>query len=177
MASRQKARRLERAAAAVILVLPLAGVGLRCGLSPQVPFIRQQAEAPWIMAPLPVAADLQQWGKVEPPVTSFSRRFAVSETPAAARLRLQAFGSVRVWLNGRELPEARSDGSRGRTELVLDVAPWLRPGENELRVDVRDIGITPRRCMLTYIPFQKKGPELAHLGYRIAARRNALVRS
>jgi len=134
--SKQKARWLERAAAAAILLLPVASVGLRCGLSSEVPFIWQQAEAPWIMAPLPVSAKLQQWGELEPPVTSFSRRFPVSETPAAASLRLRAFGSMRVWLNGRELPEAHRGGSRGRQEVVLDAAPWLRPGQNELRVDV-----------------------------------------
>jgi hypothetical protein len=88
------------------------------------------------MAPLPVTAELQQWGEAEPPVTSFSRRFRVSETPPAARLRLRGYGGMRAWLNGRELPEVRPGGARGIQEMVLDVAPWLLPGENELRVDV-----------------------------------------
>ena len=134
--SRQKARWLERAVAAAILLLPVAGVGLRCGLSSKVPFLWQRAEAPWIMAPLPVSAQLQQWGEVEPPVTSFSAASRSRKHRPRRSCGCARSGAMRVWLNGRELPEPRRDGSRGREEVVLDAAPWLVPGENELRVDV-----------------------------------------
>jgi hypothetical protein len=141
------ARRLERGAAAAIALLPLALVLLRCGLDPEVPFVTQRGGAAWIMAPTPVSAQLQQWGEVLAPVESFERRFTVPEpVPARVTLRIQSLGRARVQLNGAELPEAHPDAekppeapgdtARGRRTRALDVAPWLRPGENELRVEV-----------------------------------------
>jgi hypothetical protein len=134
--SGRNARRLERSAAAAILLLPIAFVCLRCGLSSEIPFIVQRAEAPWIMAPGEVSARLEQWGELEAPVVRFTRRFGAGDPRGAVRLRLRAYGAARVHLNGEEIGEARRDGSRWREASVVELTGRLRPDDNELRVDV-----------------------------------------
>lgn len=131
------ARRLERGAAAAIALLPLVFVVLRCGLDPSVPFVLQRGDARWIMAPLPVSAELHQWGETHVPVTSFGTRFDVPDpVPPRVRLRIRALGTARLLLNGSEVEGARREASLGRAERAVEVAAALRPGENELRVDV-----------------------------------------
>ena len=132
----RNARRLERGAAAAILLLPLAFVCLRCGISSETPFIVQSTGAPWIMAPRQVSARLEQWGEADAPVDRFSRRFRAGGPGQAVSLRLRAYGAARVYLNGEELPEARRDGERWREASRVELGGRLRPGDNELRVDV-----------------------------------------
>ena len=58
--------------------------------------------------------------------------------PAEARLRVRALRAFRVLVNGEPVPGARSDGSRWRDTTELDVARWLRPGANQLAVEVEN---------------------------------------
>jgi hypothetical protein len=134
--SEQGARWLERGAAAAILLVPLCLVTLRCTLSAELPWIVQREAAPWIMAPLPVTADLQQWNEVEVPVTRFSRRFRVEEPGRGLRLHVRALGDARVLVNGELAAELRRAGLRGRADREIEIGEMLRLGENELRVEV-----------------------------------------
>lgn len=140
-------RRLERSAAAALLLLPLALVALRCGLSPRLPFLLPGGPA-WIAAPAPVSARLEQWGERDAPVVEFAHSFRVEDPRRPVALRLRAFGAARVFVNGEELTAARSDGSRWREATRIDPTAWLRPGANELRVEVAN----------------KRGPALLQLG-------------
>jgi hypothetical protein len=112
----------------------VAALLARCGLSPELPFVVQRAEAPWIMAPAPVSAALMQWGEPRAPVTSFTRRFEAAGEPG--RVWIRTLGDARVYLNGRELVSLSRRGRRGRAEAEIDLAGRLAPGESELRVDV-----------------------------------------
>ncbi len=129
-------RRIRRGVAAAVLLLPLAFVFLRCAVSSDVPFIVQRPEAPWIMAPLPVSARLQQWGKEQAPRVSFRRRFPAAASEAAASLRLRAMGRYRLHVNGAVAPGGGGDGSEWRRERRVELGGLLRDGENEVRVDV-----------------------------------------
>jgi len=126
----------ERAVAAALVLVPLVLVCLRCAATPAVPFLFERGDAPWIMAPTPVSAQLQQWGETSAPVASFTRSFQSGAPDARVALHLSAFGAVRVYLNGTEVAAARRDHSLGRAETVVDVSGYLRPGANDLRVEV-----------------------------------------
>ena len=104
------------------------------GLSTELPFVVPRAEAPWIMAPVPVSAALMQWGEARAPVTSFTRRFEAADEPG--RLRIRTLGDARVFVNGRELASLARRGRRGVAEAEIDVGGALAPGLNELRIDV-----------------------------------------
>ena len=129
-----RGRRLERGAAAAILLLPVAALLARWGLSPELPFVVQRAEAPWIMAPAPVSAALMQWGEPVAAVTSFTRRFEAAGTGGG--LRVRTLGDARVSLNGRELARLARRGRRGLAQAEVDLTGQLEAGPNELRVDV-----------------------------------------
>ena len=121
--------------AAVILLLPLLLVALRC-TSDELPLLRQSAASPWIAAPTPVDAGLRQWGRAEAPRVRFSRRFAASVGPGGARLRVQTLGDARVRLNGQTLAELSRAGRRGRARAVVPLPAALHPEGNELVVEV-----------------------------------------
>jgi hypothetical protein len=121
--------------AAVILLLPLSWVALRCA-SDELPLLRQSAEAPWIMAPAKVSADLEQWGRADVPVVRFSRRFPAPEAPVEPRLRVSALGDVRVLLNGELLAELPRAGRRGRASAEVELSGPLARTGNELVVEV-----------------------------------------
>ena len=131
--ARRAAWAARAALAALVVLLPLGALAIRCALSPEIPFVAPGPRAPWIMAPLPPSAQLQQWGRVEVPVTSFVRGFERAG-PEPLRLHVRALRGFELWVNGTLA--ARDDGVRWREPRVVDATPWLRPGSNELRVDV-----------------------------------------
>ncbi|MEE9606359.1 MAG: hypothetical protein V3U03_01365 [Myxococcota bacterium] len=127
---------MQRAGAIALLVFSTGFLLQRCALSADVPFLTASATAPWIAAPLPPSAALQQWGRERAPVVSFSRRFGAPAADTPVQLELRALRRFALWLNGEAVPAGRSDGSRWREASRFALTSLLRPGENELRVDV-----------------------------------------
>jgi len=134
--------RLEQAArtgAAATLVLALLLVVQRVAFSPAGRVILQDGDAPWIEVALPVTAEVHQWGREKPERTEFRTGFFLETVPAAARLRLRAFGTLALRVNGvpAALPaEAAREGRRWQRWVETDVAAALHPGANELAVEV-----------------------------------------
>jgi hypothetical protein len=128
--------RIQVAGAVLLVPLSLGAFALRGAFSPDVPFIVQGERAPWIMAGAPVSASLEQWGSDVVPVVSFSRRIVAPERAAAVALHLRALRRFSVHLNGEPVPGGESAGSRWRAETRIDLGPRLRPGPNDLRIDV-----------------------------------------
>ena len=121
--------------AAAILLMPLCLVALRCS-SDELPLLRQSSSAPWIMAPTPVSAELEQWGRADAPVVRFSRSFDATSPAEAAQLHVRSLGDVRVLLNGELLAEITRAGRRGRATGSLPLGRSLRRAGNELVVEV-----------------------------------------
>ncbi len=115
------------------MLLPLGAVLVRCSISSEIPFLRPGPEAPWVMAPRPVSAALEQWGRSEVPRTSFVRHIERGGSEPL-RLRVRALRGFVLSVNGMEI--ARDDGANWRVPRVVDLTPWLGPGANEIRVDV-----------------------------------------
>jgi hypothetical protein len=132
--------RLQRAGAVALLLGSLAVAVVRCSFSADVPFVWPSKSSPWRMAPVPVSAALQQWGRVDAPVTVFSRRFALDSAPADATLTLRALGRFDVRVNGVAPEGGRSHGTEWRTRRRLAIGPLLRSGANEIRVSVENRG-------------------------------------
>jgi hypothetical protein len=109
---------------------------LRCATSHEIPFLFQSGEAPWIMPPSRVSADLHQWGRESVPVVSFRRALRVDTPGAEVALHLRALRGFAVSVNGEPLPDGRDDGARWRDERRLGLGPHLRAGWNDLRIDV-----------------------------------------
>lgn len=129
----------SRAGAAAAVALGLLLVVQRVGFSPAGRVIVQDREAPWIQAALPVTARVHQWGQRDPERTEFRTSFVLDSVPPTARLRVRAFGAVALRLNGLPAPlpsKAGREGRRWQRWLETDVASALRPGPNELRVEV-----------------------------------------
>jgi len=128
--------KLQRLGAVALVVLSVGFFALRCGTSSEIPYLSQRGDTRWIMPPQPVSAELQQWGRADAPVTSFRRGLHVATVPDSVVLELLAYRGYTVVLNGEAIPDGRDDGANWRRERSLELAPWLRPGWNEIRIDV-----------------------------------------
>ena len=62
---------IQRAGAALLLVLSAGFFALRCSTGADIPFVFSGGDAPWIMPPDPVSAQLHQWGRVRVPVATW----------------------------------------------------------------------------------------------------------
>ncbi len=125
--------RRRSALAALAVLLPLGLVVARCTLSSEIPFVRPGPDAPWVMAPRAVSAALEQWGRRDVPVTSFAHHIERSGAEPV-RLHVRALRGFALSVNGSEV--ARDDGARWREPRAVDLTRWLRPGANEIRIDV-----------------------------------------
>jgi hypothetical protein len=130
--------RLQRIGAVALVVLSSAAALGHCALSDAVPFLAPDGGPRWWMAPGPVGAELQQWGRDTAPRTRFTRRFTLAEPPGSAVLELRALGAFAVRVNGTEPEGGRGDGSGWRALRRVEIAPWLRAGENEIAVEVEN---------------------------------------
>ena len=126
-----------RIASAVIVLVPLALVIARCSVSEAVPWVVPSASAPWIMAPAPVSADLEQWGRSEVEPTRFTTHLRATGVAPGARLQLRSLGDARVLLDGVEIGRLERVGARGRAHASVPIR--LAAGrELQLEVEVRN---------------------------------------
>jgi hypothetical protein len=135
-----------------VIALLLAATSL-CGSifrSPEVPFIRGDANALWITHERPVGLETVLGGLESAPRAAFTREFRVESVPASATLTLKALGEVQVTLNGRPVPLPSGDRACFKRACSVSVVPWLVPGENAIRAHVRN----------------PSGPPLLHLDLR-----------
>ncbi len=95
----------------MLILLAVALVVHRVFFSPSGILIIQDERAPWIMVDAPIKARLQQWGRVEAPVTRFLASFEATEPGPRARLALRSFGEARVFLNDVLASESDRDTS------------------------------------------------------------------
>jgi hypothetical protein len=128
--------KLQRLGAVALVVLSTGFFGLRCAISQDVAFVTQSDRAPWIMPPAPVSAELRQWGGESVPLVSFLHELEVGPSGSPVTLTLRALGSYEVRVNGDPLAGGRDDGSDWRRERPLDLGAALRPGRNQLRIDI-----------------------------------------
>jgi len=119
--SPNRTQRRVRITSAAIVLVPLALVIARCSVSEAVPWVVPSASAPWIMAPVPVSADLEQWGESDVVPTRFAVRLRPTAVARGARLRLRALGDARVLLDGAEIGRLERSSARGRSEASLSV--------------------------------------------------------
>lgn len=151
-------------AAAGLVPVSLAAVVTRCALSPDFPVVFH-GDVSWIAAPVPVTGELQQWGRVDPPLHRFRR--TLDARPGAATLSIRAFGDFTARLSepvdrdqgmgGRVLarspgPEEAADwrdevqvelpGASGPRDLVVDVRNARGPALLQARIEGPDGGAT-----------------------------------
>lgn len=128
---------IQRAGALALIAGSLGVAALYAVASPEVAFLAPSPDAPWIMAPTPVTAGLEQWGRAEPPETVFTRSFDLAEPPTRVRVVVRALRHFSLEVNGQPLSGGPADdGSDWRRAREIDVTSLLRPGANALRVGV-----------------------------------------
>jgi Tfp pilus assembly protein PilF len=121
----------------LVLLLGVPVVALCClgwfgWRSPHSRFLPPGAGAEWILYPVPPQVTIVP--DRYPQRAEFRRSFELAGTPETARLRLRAFGEVRLQINGQQvdLPGAE----RWQEERAAEVAGQLRAGSNEIQVGV-----------------------------------------
>ena len=128
--------RLQRAGAAALIALSCAAALGHCALSPRVPFLLPDGGPGWWMPPVPVAADLMQWGRATVPVTRYAKRFELSSPPTAV-LSVRALGRFQVRIDG-EVVADRGDDVPWRALQRVELASRLTAGRHEIAVEVEN---------------------------------------
>ena len=122
--------------AGMLVLLAIALVLHTVLLSPSGIIVLQDQRAPWIMVDGPITAQLQQWGRVDAPVTRFFASFDAADPGPRARLILRSFGDAKVFLNDTMVPEPDREAVNWKRFRELEVAHLLRRGGNAIRVEV-----------------------------------------
>lgn len=130
--------RIQKAGMVLVIAVPLLFVWERCSRSPRTVWIDQGQDGPWIAAPSPVTAQLQQWGRREVPETTFRRSFYAAPGGARVTLRLRALRDADVEVNAAKLDGPEPVPGNWKAERRVDVTDLLVAGDNELRVTVRN---------------------------------------
>jgi hypothetical protein len=122
--------------AGVLVLLAVALVLHTVFLSPSGILVIQDDRAPWIMVDGPVTARLQQWGRMDAPVTRFFASFEAADAGARARLLIRSFGDARVFLNDALVLEPDRETLDWKRFRELEVTEPVRRGLNAIRVEV-----------------------------------------
>jgi hypothetical protein len=122
--------------AGVLVLVALALVVHRIFFSPSGILVLQDERAPWIMVKAPIDAEVQQWGRVEAPVTRFLSSFEATDPGPRVRVVLRAFGDAQVFLNDQLVPEPSQETANWKRFRELEVGHLVRRGLNAIRVEV-----------------------------------------
>jgi hypothetical protein len=99
-----------------------------------IPLLQPERGAEWILAPQPVNLATHTPRRAR---TLFRARFRLEVAPASAPLMVRAFRTGSIAVNGTPIGD-EGRGSGHLTEFSLDVARFLRSGENEVVIGVRN---------------------------------------
>ena len=147
--------RIDRAILVLLLFVgPLLYLSKQAFFDPKIEFLVPSVRGGWALHPVQQVLSFQD-GRVSKDV-EFARDFALEALPARMTLRARAFTEMTVRLNGAEVPPRRRP-SNWKRPSEFDLAPFLRVGENRLRIRVHNPGAVP--ALLVESPKQLRTPE------------------
>ncbi len=127
---------LNRRVAGLVAAAVLLGSGYvwwLCRHDSSIPFLPEAGSAEWIVYPKPPDTTPHL---AMPIWAAFHRSFTLTTAPATARLSVRAFKQGAVRINGRLVESALLSKQDWKARQRLDVAAFLRAGENEISVTV-----------------------------------------
>jgi len=161
---------LQRVGAAALVVGSVAFLVVRGATSPDVPFISQSEQAPWIAPPTRVSAVLRQWGQEQVPVARYSRD--VSELASSgnerAVLHVRALGEYWVYYNGVVIEPSEGPEVAGTADFRLFRSielPAVSRGD-ELQIEVANRHGPPLLSLRVLAPHV--GPIVSDTSWRVS---------
>jgi tetratricopeptide (TPR) repeat protein len=110
-----------------------------CYARDDIRFLADHSPARWIIYPMPANTGIRAGIPLD---AVFRRSFSLPLAPARAQLRVCAFRTCTIQLNGKPVP-ARFDPNHWKQESCFDVRPFLQAGENVLTVTVTNASGPP----------------------------------
>ncbi len=117
---------------AMAACLGLGVVGCSAAGGDGLPFLADGGGAIWIIYPAPNDTRLHPAIEMD---AVFRKTFLIAAQPATAPVRLRAFRTASIELNGKPIAVPAA-GDAWTTERRIDLGPFLRAGANEIRVTV-----------------------------------------
>ena len=121
-----------RWAAPGLTLAALALLAWNCAFNPNVRCLTP-GPGQWIVYPLPPVGHPFSGFEL---AGTFRRAFVLPEKPAAARLSWRCFTNGEVTVNNTLIPPSGAASANWKTTTRADIAPFLRPGTNEISVKV-----------------------------------------
>jgi len=112
-----------------------AGLGFwwRSTHDPRVPFLSASGPARWIVYPRPAELGVHRLVELE---ARFRHTFVVREVGTEAMLSFRAMRRATLWINGHGVPLPEQPEADWKHAKQVDVASYLRRGDNEIEVGV-----------------------------------------
>lgn len=124
--------------ALLVLVVGVAGATWltlrKCWYDPTVPFLSERPPAEWIVHD--DAWQLTAQAVIRRRVR-FKTTFELKQVPPKATVRLRALREYCIYLNDHDIIEDKDPGADWKNVQTHDVAHALKPGQNEIMVEVR----------------------------------------
>jgi len=110
----------------------------RCAVDPSIPFLTAQPPAEWIVYPGPPKLEPSELFEAKPAgrLVRFRNTFALTAPLCSGGIRLRAFREYVLWVNGTRIAASGSAETNWKRVKEYDVRWTLRPGENEVVVEV-----------------------------------------
>jgi hypothetical protein len=126
-------------ALAALLLFTMVFVGRALYFRNDIRFLAEHSPARWIIYPTPAFTATHP----DVPLDAvFRRSFSLESIPAAAQLRVRAFRSCTIRLN-ENLLTAKFDSDHWKQESCIEVAQFLRTGQNDITVTVTNSSCPP----------------------------------
>jgi Dolichyl-phosphate-mannose-protein mannosyltransferase len=115
-----------------VFLLPLSYLIYEAVLNPDIDFLVPSVTASWVTHPIRKIA----------PAVEFKTKFIISKIPFSLQLKVRAFNKQRVIVNGRFIAPEK-DAFNWKKTRKIEIAPHLKSGTNELRIQVENDGAIP----------------------------------
>ncbi|MFZ4438791.1 MAG: glycosyltransferase family 39 protein [Syntrophales bacterium] len=133
-----------------IIVVVMVTIGLTVGMlrlwaDPGFNLLVKEGGAEWIRFPKPFRLSIHFSENLS---SSFRCNLDVREIPEKSVLTFRAMKKAVVYLDGQPIFRTSEDLERWKVPYRLDLAPWLKTGKHELRIDVSNLNGHP--ALLAY---------------------------
>jgi hypothetical protein len=133
MKASKGARRATTVLLAGAILICAAWVWWLCRHDSRIPFLPADTAAQWVLYPKPPDANPHN---AMPIWATFRQTFTLASVPAKATLATRAFREGVVSINGHRLEQLVLDSQDWKQRHQMEVAAFLRAGENEISVTI-----------------------------------------
>ncbi len=129
---------LQATSATLFIVAAGSFLLAKCAISPDVSFVVQDPNSPWIMYPAAVSTMAFITKSDDVPKAYFLEHFPLQRVPQRVEVHVRAMREFELYVNGRSAAVSPAEPHSWKKTVRVDITQYLKQAENEIRVDVHN---------------------------------------